>query len=196
MGKARWNGDGNRNRRPLTWETHIPLLRSGPVALQLGIAMLVPTLLAWALAIGTFWASGNLTRSAFWMLTRLFGIILSGLLGIAMAALGLMRPRRHMRYTLDTHGITAVLAPRQHLHLGLLFQLYQGVRTRLGENDASQTPDVTEQVLPWDQIDAVVARPQSLQLVLTRKGRPVMLIQCTKSSFPEALDMIDHSLAA
>lgn len=175
-------GDGLAEALPYSWAASVTLLRSAVVIRQVFTALAVGVGIVWLLMIALTGADGDLDAAGFWALTRVFLIILGGLLVLTLLVMAIFYRRYEYRFTLDEQGVSASTVGqtrRKNAFVNALLVL-SGRPSAMGAGVLAGSRQ--DQHVSWKELDGFRVAARHPSIALTRGRRTIMLIQCTEEN--------------
>lgn len=179
----------------LTWEAAVPLMRSTVVLRQLAIVLVASCALVAGFVLFLQAIGGDLTWESAWRLVRIFLLILGGLaLLAALVMLVLYGNRYEYRYTIDEQGITAATTgatSKKNTIVNVLLAL-SGRPSAAGAGVLAQSRQGER--IRWQDVNDLTTDAGRREIVLRRRKRAVMLVQCTAENYESVLGRIRQAL--
>jgi hypothetical protein len=170
----------------LMFDSEILLLRRGALLRQLGMTLLLPTLILFLLLIALEWP---LDAARLAGIVQALAIVGSVLLALALAAFGLVYGGRYLiTYRLDEQGAASQLrggAALRNKIIALLLAL-SGQPGATGAGLLAQARQ--REFVAWEQVHRVETSPARREIALHNQRRQLMVIACDASTFDPALD--------
>jgi hypothetical protein len=167
---------------PAPWRAAIPLWRSSVVLRQVFTVFAAGVVFVWLLVTLLEAARGDLTGSTFWSLTRVFLIILAGLVVLAFLLLALFYRRYEYLFALDDEGVSASTAggTRKKNAVVNAALVLSGRPSAMGAGMLASSRQ--DQRVRWKDVDSFAIDSKRRQIALRRRRHAIVVVQCTEEN--------------
>ncbi len=181
---------------PDPWDAAIPLWRSSLVVRQVFVVLTIAIGMVWLFMIILTAAEGDLDAATLWSISRIFLIILGGLLLGAFLVMAVLYRRYEYRFTLDEQGVLASTTGRTRKKNALINALLvlSGRPSAMGAGMLAGSRQ--DQRVRWKDATAFRVDTRRRQITLRRGRRTLMLIQCTDENLETVRRVFDERVAA
>ncbi|MBN1537369.1 MAG: zinc ribbon domain-containing protein [Anaerolineales bacterium] len=180
----------------ITWKANLPLLTNKVVVRQLlfvlGLSMLC--VLLFMLTLDIF--EGNFTLAGAGRYLLISVIILGGLALLAALVMQFLYGNKYeYKYTVDENGVKAETtgATQKKNFIVNLLLVFSGRPGPAGAGLLAQSRQ--SELVKWDKVDTYTTNPDNLEIVLYRRKRAVMVIQCKPENYQTVRQRVEQALA-
>lgn len=186
------NADANV---PAPWRASIPVWRSAVVLRQLLAVLVIAVAVVWLVMVMITAVDGSLDAAALWSFSSVILIVLAVLVGLTALVIALLYRNAEYWYELDEQGISATTVGgtrRKNAVINTLL-LVSGRPSTMGAGAVAAARQ--DERVRWSGVDSYTVHERRRQIVLRRRRRPVMRMQCTAENLHEVVSFIAARVA-